>query len=210
MRAYKKEKILILLEYSLIFLICILFILLFIKAIKYEDAPQEALYGVPLIYENEDSLEMHSIDQVVDDGTRLYILFNDHEGIVQIYDIDGNYEKTVEFYGGNNGAFKIAAENGIFYVCDKKANLYLFSDGEFVDFLTNSEGMSLRKSINFEDSSPNFRVHLGSVWRIDNGEEICVIRRPISSALFQGNFVLILGFAIIFFGGIIRKNRHLN
>lgn len=157
-----------------------------------------ASLGKPVAYIYESEWPQLSIDQIACDGKRLYILFDRGRGIVQVYDLDGNYLNSISFYCARNGAFKIAAVSETFYVQDKRGNLYLFRDGEFVDFVENQDNKELRRSIDFEINAPDYEVRWESVWRITETEAMCILKRPLTAFLNQRNqFFIGIGMIIL-------------
>ena len=146
-------------------------------------------YGEPVIFSRESNMPHTSIDQIVEDGERLYILFDKFDGIVQVYDPDGNYQQTMSFYAHRNGAFSIAAEGDWFYVRDENHNLYTFRNGVFISFTERESAAGLTRDIDFEANSPNYAVRRGSVWKLTGGEAVCVIRRPLSAMLYQNHLL---------------------
>lgn len=168
------------------------------------DSSKGTTYGNPRVYVDKDELSRKSIDQIVDDGERIYLLLDDHQGVVQVYSIDGEYQNSIAFYKHINGAFRIAVQDGIFYVCDKEGSLYLFSCGEFIEFIDYQSGAALRKSIDFESASTKYTIQAGSVWKISGDERICVISRPLTAMLYQDHLMVFLGLSAIMFFGILR------
>lgn len=195
------EKWKTILERSVLIAIGVLLLGLYIANASQKESAEVAP-GIPLVYSNQNEIARKSIDQIVDDGERIYLLLNDHEGIVQIYDATGIYLNSVAFFNHINGAFRIAVADGVFYVCDKQGNLYLFPNGTFSEFIDNQTGAELRREINFEQSSTKYILHKGSVWSVTGDDKVCVISRPMTSVFFQGHYMFFLCFGVIFLGGI--------
>lgn len=193
------------LEICLYAVIGILLVCVFLKAVRSEQNAQPLLEGMPLEYIQEDPLLRLSIDQIASDESRVYVLFDKYEGIVQIYSTEGVYEKTLAFSGSTNGAFKIAVKNAVLYVCDKTGNLYLFEDGTFLEFIKRSDGEAMRKDIDFESNSARYVLRWGSVWDVSGEKAKCIIHRPVSTILSQGNLITVLGIGTIFIIGITRR-----
>ena len=181
---------------SVFLLLCVLLVIFISNQAKNTNDIPEATYGAPVVYLKESELSNYSIHQIVDDGTYIYLLIDDHKGIVQVYDTDGNYQKSIAFYSHLNGAFRIAISNGMFYVCDKQGNLYQFRDGEFMEFLSYKDGELQRKSIDFESNSLRYYVRSGSVWVNTQDGSSCIIKNP-TADLQLFNHVMNIGlFAI--------------
>ena len=162
-----------------------------------------ATMGIPVEFKEESQNVYDSIDQIVDDGTYLYILFDKYEGLVGIYDANGNYYKTIALYTHKNGIFRIAVDTGTFYIQDKQHNMYAYCNGEFVSFLPYDENAHIRKGVDFEASSENYKIRMESVWRITDSEEICVINRPQAAFFSQGNLYTLIGIGFLLLVAIL-------
>lgn len=163
---------------SVFLLTCVLLVIFASNISNHAVDPPDAVYGLPTYYLNESELSKHLIQQIVDDGKNIYLLLDDHKGIVQVYDTDGKYQKSIVFHSNLNGAFKLAVSNGMFFVCDQSSNLYQFQDGNFISFFPYTSGEALRKSLDFESNSLNYYIQSGSVWRYSPDGETCIIQHP--------------------------------
>lgn len=159
--------------------------------------------ALPQVYSDRDAVNTSSIDQIASDSERIYLLLDDQEGVIQIYDTNGVYANSVRFFSHINGAFRIAAADGTFYVCDKLGNLYLFTDGEFTRFMDYETSAPLRRSIDFEGNSAEFILREGSVWKVAGDGESCVINRPKTALLYQGRIQMLVGIGIIALFGVV-------
>ena len=193
--------------------ICVLliFIISFLMSFVAEDIPRdnmpEAKEGLPVVYYDDSTQVYAGADQIVTDAQYLFILPNASYGMVQVYDLDGNYLNSIAFHRHQNGAFKMAYAEGILYVQDKHGNLYLFQNGEFIKFLENRICKDLRRSMNFEVNSPDYEVRWGSVWRVTEGEELCIIKRQ-SASLLSGQEQLLIGMIVLFIFGFLLIKKH--
>ena len=165
-----------------------------------KDAP-EAGYGHPALSYGYPDLDI-GILQVMDDGSRIYVLSSSGNRIVQIYDMGGKYEKTVFFQRmSNNGMFTIATEKNTLFVRDEKRNVYIFSGGEFDRFLKEDEVQKELRHIAFQSgiSQSGYVVKNGSVWRVSELESVCVIEgktvqsQIIATGLFIGFWFALMG-----------------
>ena len=182
---------------------------MYISAREAEEKPQ-AYQGVPAEYSGGSNMDGYVIHQFVDDGTFLYILFDEHNGIVNVYDLEGRYQRTLAFYAHLNGAFRIAAEQDAFYVRDKECGLYVFRNGQFEEYLNRNEIPVSLTQLNFDRNAADYEIRDGSVWRVADEEETCVLSRPKASAAYQRNTKLAAGLIVIVlfgtFGWIYRRH----
>lgn len=167
-------------------------------------------YGIPAVWTAESEPEGYAIHQIADDGTFLYILSDEHNGVVLVFDRDGTYLRTMAFFAHLNGAFHIAAEADTLYVQDKQQNLYIFRAGQFGEFLNRPDASAILEGLDFEADHPDYEIRDGSVWRIADGEETCVLHRPKSTAAYRRNVILVSGIivlALLGVAGVIRRGR---
>lgn len=187
--------------------IIILFLLLFLVSnvtshlsSNPQDSPARIL-GIPTITNTYTPLERCSIDQIVEDDSYIYILFGEHDGNVQVFDLNGNYQYSVYFYTHLNGAFSLAVRENVLYVRDEQKNLYIFCNGSFDSFISKEDAKKLLELLDFNDNSSNYTVRLGSVWRTNGNEDICIIKRPLISTLYQGDLMFFATlFIVLLFG----------
>lgn len=159
--------------------------------------------GNPIISEEYSLYEELSVDQIVDDEKYLYVLLGDHDGVVQIFDHDGKHIITAKFYKHMNGAFRIAAQDGFFYVRDYQFNIYVFQDGRFSFFLEKNEANDIIENVDFNQNSANYDEHSGSIWRVADNVE--VVTRPIKSQFINTNTLFYLSIILVLAIGCIKK-----
>lgn len=176
---------------EVLFFVALGILVLFVTA-KDSSAYPKASQGKPVVYVQQRIDKLHGCAQVADDGKNIYLLINDHKGLVQVYDTLGNYEKSIVLYSHTNGAFKLAEQKGMIYICDKEGSLYLFKQGSFVEYIVYSEAAQLRKSIDFENYSSSYYQKNGSIWRTVEEQPICVIQGELSPELHLGNPIIML------------------
>ena len=180
---------------------------MYVRAREAERMPQP-YPGVPAVCSAE--LEDYVIHQMADDGTYLYILADEHNGIVHVFDLEGNYQHTLAFYAHLNGAFQIAAEEDTLYVRDKQNNLYLFRSGAFCEYLDRKDVPADLREMDFCQNSLSYEIRDGSVWRVAGEEAVCVIHRSGASAAYQRNTRLAAGLIVLVLFGVadmIRRRR---
>lgn len=174
-----------------------------------------AIWGTPVRFEQDTAMPYSGIEQVVADSEYLYILYSSNLGVVQVYNLNGDYQYSWKLYKHMNGSFFMAVQNDVLYIRDYHADIYVFSHGEFVSFLHDEEANAVKNAIpfsQFEENTPGYYIRNGSVWHSNNGIRQCVIERPLISVLFQNNFYFVLVVIIISGIGFVRflKSRRKN
>lgn len=175
--------------------------LMYRSAQEAEQHPQP-YYGIPAVWTAESEPESYVIHQIAEDGTFLYILSDEHNGVVQVYDLDGTYLRTMAFFPNMNGAFRIAAQEDTLYVRDMKYNLYIFRGGVFAEFITRQNASAFLEGLDFSGNAAGYEMRDGSVWRVGNGEDICVLYRPKSAAAYQQKVLLSAGIIVMALLGV--------
>ena len=166
--------------------------------------------GHPVVTTEYAAMETYSIDQIVETGDSICVLYGSHSSNVQVFDSHGGYRFSAYFATHTNGAFSLAASQDKLYVQDERRNVYVFENGEFRSFLTEAEAEQVIGAVDFTESSERYFVRLGSVWERDGDRETCVIRRPLISALYQNNLSFYLMIALIALYGAVRHIRNKN
>lgn len=187
--------------YAKYVIIALLIIVCGVKAISSRGRYPDRLYGKPVVSTEYQNIDI-SIEQIAEDDYCLYVMYHHSSGIIQVYDLDGNYQCTWFFYCHGNGGFSMTQENNTLYVQDMRRNVYVFNNGAFQQFLTSEEANAILKDVDFSapPASDHYQLRNGSVWRTSNGAEKCVVeatttqRHPIASVLFFTTFALCLFF----------------
>lgn len=156
--------------------------------------------GVPILVKRKNDLLCTGISQIEADEEQIYILFGTY-GVVQVYTTEGQYLYSVSVYNHNNGRTEIMAKNGSLYIRDKHHNIYIISDGEFLEFIANDDADSIGKSRKFGVSDPNYTLKGSSVWRVS--DDTCVLKRPDWLVIYQGNINWLIKFLLMITVGII-------
>lgn len=163
------------------------------------DSPPDRLYGKPVI--STDSPEISSMEAVVDDGQRLYVLYTHLNGIIQVYDLNGNYQHTLYFYCHQHGGFSIAAEETTVYVKDMDGNLYIFEDGEFQSFVYEKHIQGLLDSVDFSKQSEDYVIREDGLYKKTESVEQCIVSLENQKTIKQTKnvYMWIAALAAIFF-----------
>lgn len=167
----------------------------------------EKVYGKPTIIAEHIEFESSPVSQIVDDGTHLFIMVDSHRGYIQVYDLLGNYQETISLYEPFlNGVFNMATDSDMLYVRDPEGNVYAFCSGEFIEFVSQDNVPIWIKEMNYKDDSEHYRIRFGSIWRIDEHEQTCVVQRSLKAIIYQYNLNwLITVIVLLFFGFAIKK-----
>ena len=132
----------------------------------------------------------------------LYVLFGDR-GVLKIYDDSGQYIKSYAFLK-TKGASSLYIDNDYVYLYDQQLNYYVFSRGEFVDFVRYSDyGVYLQKMSELSSAEAQrktddaiYFIKGASIYRKGSDNiSIQVIHRPLYLLFYQG----IIPYIIIFF-----------
>lgn len=117
------------------------------------------------------------ISQIVEAGDNLYILPNDHNGFIQVYDLKGNYRHSLFFTESMNGAFVMACENEAFYVQNQTGDVFVFQEGEFQEYVKRESAKERFAHIGFvwQGSTPGYVIRGNDLWRVSDGEEVLLI-----------------------------------
>ena len=174
----------------------------------------DAIWGKPVLFEDDSVMPNSGIEQVVSDGQRVYVLYTSRNGVVQVYDYNGIYLYSMRLYAHLNGAFAMAVDGNMLYIEDYHGDIYVFKDGEFAEFLRSDAADAIREEIpysTFEKNTEGYEIRKGSVWRIEGDTQTCIVNRPAQTGIFQNNmdnlitiFVFIV-FALVYW--YVQKKR---
>lgn len=166
-------------------------LLCLIYAFAYPGSLPQTSYGVPVVQTEPVNIDRCKFLQIVDDGSRLYVLSNRPKECILVFDLDGNYQCTYYIYIESKGSLKIAADNGQLYVADAKRNVYIFKNNELVTFLPAREAVHMMDQYDFGKTQEKYYLNFGSIWRSDDQGEVCVVRRAVHAVLAQYHLVLL-------------------
>ena len=167
----------------------------------------DAVWGKPVVFEDDSVMPNSGVEQVVSDGERVYVLYTSRNGVVQVYDYNGTYLYSMRLYAHMNGAFSMAVDGNMLYIKDYHGDIYAFRNGEFTDFLKNDAADAIKKEIphsTFEKNTEGYEVRSGSVWRIEGAIQTCIVNRPAQTGIYQNNLdnliiiVAFMSFALFF------------
>lgn len=140
--------------------------------------------GSPILIKRENDFLSTGISQIVSDGNQLYVLFGTY-GVVQVYSAEGAYQYSISVYRHMNGMIEIAEKDGCLYIRDKLDNIYVFSNGEFLEYIEWVDSTDITKSMQFGVSDPQYTIKGSSIWR--TADDLCVLNRPGWLAIYQGS-----------------------
>lgn len=187
--------------------ILLAFLLVFAVSFTHsQEYPQAITCGIPVITTEYSDYTKLSIDQILDGNDNIYVLLDEHRGIVQVFDLGGEFQYTASFYDHMNGAFSIAVCEDELYVRDSVHNIYILRDGELLHFFEREAIPEWIRQIDFSTSSVYYRERLGSIWYVSDDQEFCVVQRPLHAAFFQNNLFFICSI-IVFLIMAVRLER---
>lgn len=160
-------------------------------------APAE---GTPTIVTRKNELLTTGISQVVADEDQIYVLFGTY-GVVQAYTPEGDYLYSVSVYNHRNGRTEIMAKDGCLYIRDKHHNVYIFSEGKFLEFIDSNDTNDIHQSRKFGVSDSNYTLKGSSIWRVS--DDTCVLKRPGWLVIYQGNLNWLVKFFLMITVGFI-------
>lgn len=134
-------------------------------------------YFEPVSSEEFGDERFTGISQIVEAGAYLYILPNEHEGFIQVYDPAGNYQHSLFFTESMNGAFIMAYEDGTFYVQNQTGDVFVFQKGKFQEYVKREAAKDRFAHIGFvwQGSTPGYELRGSDLWRVSDGEEVLLI-----------------------------------
>ena len=117
------------------------------------------------------------VDQIVEAGEYLYILPDEQEGFIQVYDLKGVYQHSLFFTEISNGVFVMAYEDGLFYVQNQTGDVYVFRDEEFREYVKRTTAKEQFAHIGFvwQGSTPGYKFRGNDLWRISDENEMLLI-----------------------------------
>ena len=167
---------------------------------------KKAEIGSPLVTEDERIIRSE-ITQIVSDESSVFVLYGRY-GAVQEFDINGTYKRTYAVYCHPNGRIRVATNNGKLLVRDKVDNIYVFSEGVLLDFVSSDQADPIINTIDFNEFSDAFEVRFGSIYyRTVDHNPHCVIGRPAWLMVYQKNILVYAQFLLILLLCIINIKR---
>ena len=188
-------------------LIALIFLLLVTPKFHNEAYPESTLPGKPTLISEYSDYTNLSIDQILATDDTVYVLYDDHRGIIQAFNSDGSYLYTVTFFKHANGAFRMAVHDEILYVKDCVSNIYSLKDGDLIAFYERDAAPQWIHQLDYSESSHDYQIRLGSVWCVADGGEYCMIERPVLSALYQNNLLFLLALTTVIIIGFLKTCR---
>lgn len=134
--------------------------------------------GFPVVSRDHDNYRCTDITQMIADEAYLYVM-SGHKSILQVYTLEGTYVCTISVYNHNNGRAEIALKDDILLIKDKRHNLYLFSDGEFLEYIDQDDPAAIRWAVPFGAYDSSYFVKNGSIRKhTGKDESVCIVGAP--------------------------------
>ena len=169
------------------------FILGAISITSFEDWLHPMRDGVPTIFRRDSEYWSEAEAPIVAEN-RLYLLFNTLN-IVKVYDLQGNYQYTINFSNRRrNGLSSLCAQGDEMYYRDTwdKSEIYYFKDDQFVKMLTDDEQSVLYDTAwqngfrhNDDDGNTYYLSGVNIMKQTPDGTQMVLVARPFLLNLFQ-------------------------
>ena len=119
----------------------------------------------------------YAVDQIIEAGEFLYVLPDDTNGFVQVYDLKGSYQHSLFFLEETKGAFRMEAKEDTFYFRNQSGDVFVFQNGEFLEYVPSKLARERFADIDFErqDSSPGYVIRGTDLWRVSEDREELVM-----------------------------------
>ena len=154
----------------------------------------------------------YAVAQIIEAGEYLYVLPSDHAGFVQVYDLKGTYQHSLFFLEKRNGGFSMASEGDIFYFRNQSSDVFVFRNGEFIEYVQWKTARERFPHVDFErrSSTPGYVIRGTDLWRVSADREELVMADFVR---FDASFAVVCIIAILSVGtlwlvaGWIKRNR---
>ena len=119
----------------------------------------------------------YAVAQIIEAGEYLYVLPSDHAGFVQVYDLKGTYQHSLFFLEETKGAFRMAAEGDTFYFRNQSSDVFVFRNGEFIEYVQWKTARERFPHVDFErrSSTPGYVIRGTDLWRVSADREELVM-----------------------------------
>lgn len=167
---------------------------------------KKAEIGRPFVTE-EETIIRSEITQIVSDEGSIFVLYGRYS-VVQEFDINGTYKRAYAVYCHPNGRIRIAISDGKLFVRDKADNIYVFSGGILLDFVSSDRADPIINTVDFGGSSDVFEVRFGSIcYRTVDHDPYCVISRPAWLMVYQDHILIYAQLLLVLLLCIINMKR---
>ena len=143
----------------------------------------------------------YAIDQIIEAGEYLYVLPDDTAGFVQVYDLKGSYQHSLFFLEETKGVFRMAAEGDTFYFRNQSSDVFVFRNGEFIEYVQWKTARERFPHVDFErrSSTPGYVIRGTDLWRVSADREELVMADFVR---FDASFVVQCITAIVSIGAL--------
>lgn len=168
--------------------------------------------GRPVFSAEFEDKKPYTVDQIIEAGEYLYVLPDDTDGFVQVYDLKGSYQHSLFFPEESNGVFRMAAEGNAFYFRNQSSDVFVFRDGAFLEYVPWKLARERFAHIDFEGhgSSPGYEIRGTDLWRVlEDQEELVMADFVRFDASFAVEFLTAFGSigALWLLAGWIKRKR---
>ena len=133
--------------------------------------------GKPVFSAEFSDRKPYAVDQIIEAGQYLYVLPDDTNGFVQVYDLKGSYQHSLFFLEETKGVFRMEAKEDTFYFRNQSGDVFVFQNGEFLEYVPCKLARERFADIDFErqDSSPGYVIRGTDLWRVSEDREELVM-----------------------------------
>jgi len=162
------------------FILAVLIVMLIATAVlsdKQESREPVRFSTKPVSSAEFEDKRFSSVDQITEAGEYLYIVPNNGDGFIQVYDLGGNYLHSLFFLERKNGLFQTASVGDTFYVEDQNHNVFVFCEGQFREYVKRDEAAKRFSTIPFvwKGFAQGYEIRKCDLWRVRDGEAVLVI-----------------------------------
>lgn len=175
------------------------------KYAERESAQSDHPIGTAQIYRIEQK-PAAEISEWAADNNHIYVYY-DAKGLLEVYDLGGTYDYSVEVYQQRNGIGHIGIDQGQLYIKDRIGNVYVFQGERQIDFVPREENRFPTEI--FEKTATGYYLRAGKLYRQTDNMVVVDLRKssvikPYSNMLSVAVFVCLISVAFLF----IKRLKH--
>lgn len=178
----KQHKYLTLDEFRPVLMVLVLLIWIQMSVAADRTAAREpvTLSNAPSYSSDFEDRKSYFIDTLVEFEDRIYILPNSGQGFVQVYDLLGTYQYSMFFLEHRNGGFFLGTDGEYLYVKDKRSNVFVFQNGQFLRYEKREHAE--KRPAGLWQSTPGYEIRGRDLWRVSDDREALIIENLTASA----------------------------
>lgn len=166
-------------EFRPLIIAVLLAMLVFLQIKEVAEGPKAPMrvLGTPVSSTEFGDETFSTVYAVLEVGDFLYVMPSGSNGMLQVYDLNGNYQQSLFFEASGKGGFALGADGDVLYVEDINDNVYVFENGEFREFVKEKDAERRFAHIQFrhQGGTPGYEIRSGDLWRVSDGNEVLLI-----------------------------------